>query len=220
MNTVLFQPLSGSYTVAASSLDNDGLTISGSDFPIDYYKGWFIKLTYDPGGGAVTDEFQVASNDATKLNFVNTISDSGTYSVEFITQTYLTEIESDMGSNKVSSDLSDNKISLAAEDIEQKIYAYFKHLYAAFDETDPLTLIMNLFQIQKSFAYKAIAQTYFDLIIEPGDTNDLKYERYKNMYKDLIKDAMSLLALDYNEDGELDNDEKATELGNGGLLSR
>jgi len=218
MSTTLFNPVTGSYTIAADSLANDGLTIPGSEFGIDYYKNWFIKLSY--GAGPTVDEFQILSNTATKLYFANTVATVGTYSIEFVTKAYLTDIESDMGSNKVSTALAISKINRAAEDMEQKIYAYFKHLYASFDETDPLLLILNLFQIQKAFAYLAISKTYMDLIVEPGDTNDLKKEDYRTLFKDLIRDAMSLLAVDYNEDGELKNAEKATSLGNGGLLSR
>ena len=219
MSTILFQPLTGSYTIDASSLDGDGLTISGADFALDYYTCWFIKLTY--GAGPTVDEFQITGNTATKLLFTNTIAEVGTYSVEFITKNYLEDIESDMGSTKVSDSLAADKIALAGDDMEKKIYANFKNLYAQFaNDVEPLLLVLNLYQIQRQYGYKAIAMTYMDLIVEPGDTNDLKKEDYRGFFKDTIKDALSLLAVDLDQDDTLDNDEKAKNSGTGGLLSR
>ena len=219
----MFESITGDFEIV--DLSSAGLVVDLPDAIDDFYKNWIVTLEYTIAAVEYSGEFTITANTQTLLSFTNSLSLAGatglSYTIAFITQNLLIQDESDMAiSAKVPEALYLKKLAVTKTFFEQKIKAQFRNLYLQYDDVDPLSLIYNLYEIQTVFIYYCIAQIYFDLITEPNDTNELKYNEKMKMFNSLFKDSMSLLSVDLDEDGELSNDELATSAGSGGLLSR
>lgn len=197
----------------ATSVSSSGLVDTSQKWVIDFYKNWIITIN--------SVEYTILGNTETALDFSNALVGTPTYKITFTTLPMITGIESDMGNvQKVPATLYLQKEVMTKRFFEQKIKAKFRNLYLAYDNIDPLTLIYNLYEIQIAYCYYLIAQIYFDLIIEPGDTNELKYIAYMKNFKAIFDDSIELLAVDVDESGSISNKELAASSGSGSLLSR
>ena len=219
----MFESITNNFTL--SDLSSSGLVVDLPDAIHDFYYNWIITLNWTISAVAHTEQFTITANTKTLISFTNSLDLTGatglSYTVAFVTQDLITRSESDMSiSSKVPSALYTKKETVTKQYFTQKIKAYFRNLLTKYPDIDPTTLIYNLFEIQMTFIYYLISQIYFDLIVEPGDTNELKYNEYLRLHKSLFDDSMSLLAVDEDESGALSNAEKAVSPSSGGLLSR
>lgn len=219
----MFEPITNSFAIV--DLSSSGLVVDLPDAVTDFYVNWIIRLDYTIASVAYAPEYTITANTTALISFVNSLDLTGatglSYTISFITQALLVQDESDMGiTAKVPAALYTKKFNVTKTFFEQKLKAQFRNLYLKYSDIDPLTLIYNLFEIQTVFIYYCIAQIYSDLITEPGDTNELKYNEKMRAFNSLFKDSMSLLAVDEDQSGEISNEEKAASDSTGGLLSR
>jgi len=203
----MFETLNGT----ATSVSATQLTDSALSNAIDFYKNWKITVN-----GV---EYSITSNTITDFLFQNSLTGTPVYKVEFMTRDFLSKIDDQiLNTNLVPVSLIQNKINITKLHLEEKIYAYMRNKFAEFD--DPFSLILNLYHIQLPFAYYCLAEIFSDLLLTGQDINGYKEEKYRSAYKDLIKDALSLLSIDENQSGDLTKDEKISSPGNGGYFSR
>jgi len=199
------------FTGTATGVTPTQLTDATNLFPTDFYKSWKITVN-----GV---EYNINSNTATDFLFPNSLVGTPVYKVEFMTRLFLAQIDDQINNtNLVPITLLQNKINVTKLHLEEKIYAYMRNKFAEFD--DPFSLILNLYHIQLPFAYYCLAEIFSDLLLTGQDINGYKEEKYRSAYKDLIKDALSLLSIDENQSGDLTKDEKISSPGNGGYFSR
>lgn len=207
----MFESIIGSYTV----FDSSGITDSNLDLSIDQYKNWIITIS--------ATEYIITGNTETKILFNNSLLMGGTYEVDFITRSLLINYESDLdiSSGRVSTELYDKKLVITKLAFTQMIKARFRNLYELFpNEEDPFSFIYNLYEIQVPFIYYMLSEIFRDLIIEDGDINCIKEQNNKSSYKTILKDAITLLAVDTNKNNDLDNSEKLNSIRKGKLLAR
>lgn len=219
----MFETITNSFNIA--DLSSSGLVVDLPSAIEDFYYDWIIGLDYTISGTDYHSEFVIKGNTITLIEFSNSLSLAGatslSYTISFVSQELISKFDSDMAiSSKVPAALYTKKEAQVRNFFEQKIKANFRNLYAAYETTNPLTLIYNLFEIQTAYIYYLIAQLYFDLITEPNDTNEIKYREYMKFYNGIFADSMSLLAVDVDESGALSNAEKSKSVGSGGFLSR
>ncbi len=186
----LFDKITGTST----SYSATGITDSSANFVINYYKDWTINIA--------GTEYLITGNTQTTLNFTNSLSANVDYSIEFVGRTFLTKTESDCSNTtKIPNTLLQKKYDLVNSDIHNKVFSYLKSLYK--QDFDPLTNILNLTVLQQVFAYLFLAKIYQDLMIDQESFEGFKgYNMYNKDFIDNIKDALSLLQIDFNEDGE------------------
>lgn len=218
----MFETITNNFILG--DLSSTGLDVSFEPIE-DFYTNWIITISYTLAAVDHDDEFTITGNSTTKLEFSNSLNLAGatnlSYSVSFVTQDLIIQTESDMSiASKVPAALFTKKETVTKQFFTQKIKAHFRNLYFQYSDIDPLSLIYNLYEIQMAFIYYLISQIYFDLITEPGDTNELKYNEYMRLYKSLFEDSLSLLAVDLDQSGDLSNEEKGSSAGSGGLFSR
>lgn len=219
----MFENVTNSFEIA--DLSSTGLVVSLSSTIEDFYQGWIIAIDYTIDGEAEHSEFTITGNTASLVSFANSLNLTGatglSYTISFVSQELISKFDSDMAvGTKVPAVLYAKKEVQVKIFFEQKIKAHFRNLYAAYSDINPLSLISNQFEIQTAYIYYFIAQIYFDLITEPNDTNEIKYREYMKFFNGIFTDSMSLLVVDANEDGEISNAEKSTDVGRGGFLSR
>lgn len=211
----MFNSFSGSFTVYSST----GITLPAAlAVSKDELKGYRISITV----GATVTEYEIASNTESTISFTNSVSGSGTFSVNYVTRGLLDNFESDMASvTKVSNTLLADKIESTKRFFIEKLKMQFRFLYEEFnDEADPLARIINLYEIQSAFCYYLISEIYSDLLLTEGDINQYKSKLYINKYKEIIDG--SLARLSYLREGttELDNSDLASSKNTGVLMSR
>jgi hypothetical protein len=192
----LFDKVTGTTT----SFDSSGVTDSSASFTVDYYTGWYVTID--------SVEYLITSNTATTLVFANSIAANADYSIAIVGRTFLTKIESD-GANttKIPDALIEKKYDQVNTDIQNKIFAYLRGYYTT--TFDPLANILNPLVMQQSFAYSVLAKIYQDLMIDQDSFESFKgYNMYNKDYIEAVKDAISLLQVDFDEDGTVDASEK------------
>lgn len=205
----MFDKITSTYTAYTA---ND-ITDSSQDFSIDYYKGWLCAV--------LGNEYVITANTETSLSFANALASLETYTIEFVTRNFLTVLESDLQDVvKFPQNLLTSKFKATQEHLTAKIKAYFKNLYLVYDDIDPMTLILNLREIQLPFAYYMLAEIYGDTMLVAEDINAFKEQKYRKKYNELIDDALSMLSVDTDEDGELSNSDYGSSKGKGFILSR
>lgn len=205
----LFDKVTGSY----DSFDSSGITDSTASFTKNEFKDWYIKI----GSGGL---FQITSNDETTLYFSNTLSQVDTYEISFVNRDFLEEIESDFSDTvKIPDSLITKKYNQTNKDISNRVVAYLRPLYGMdtsyytpkdrfVSDYDPLENILNLEIMQQSYAYYLIYLIFKDLSLDQESHNYFKSEDHFTLFKSTIKDSLSLLQIDFDEDGEADNEEK------------
>ncbi len=211
--TTLFDKVSGNYD--SLSVPNGSITDSTASFQIDQFKGWFYMIG--------TTEFLIISNTATTLFTSGSLSGfgtSGTYLIAYVGRSYLNQIESDFSNmTKISDDLISKKYDQTNIDISNRVVAYLRPLYGMdrsfytlkgsfINDFDPLENILNLEIMQQVFAYYLIYLVFKDLSLDQDSHNYFKSEDHFTLFKNTVKDSLSLIQIDFNEDGEADSEEK------------
>lgn len=207
----MLESFSGTYVTYSSA----GITsVEDIDKRINQIKEWFITIS--------TTEATISSNEGNAINFTNTLASAGDYVVDFITRAFLATIEDELADeDKFSDALITNKINVTRMHLEKKIKAHFRNLYTLYpNDEDPMDRIINLDEMQVAFAYYCIAECYSDTTLISDDMNVWNEEKFRNRYKEIIKDCLNLLAVDSDNNGEIDNADKAENIGRGVILAR
>lgn len=204
----LFDKVTGTST----SFDSNGITDSSASWVADQFKNWFVTFN--------SVEYKITSNTATTLVFDNAIVADNTYEIAFVGRTFLTEIESDASNTtKISDEDISKKYNQTNTDLSNKVFAYLRTNYAS--DFDPLNYILNLEIMQQSFAYYLLGKIYQDLMIDQESFEGFKgYNMFEKSYNDGVRDALSLLQLDSNKNGEADPVEKAYSVSTTTYMSR
>ena len=181
------------YISTSTSFDSEGITDSSASWKANKYKGWFISID--------GSEYEITSNTATKLIFSNSLTDNNSYIISFVGRDYLTELESELSdTTRVPDSLIAKKYNQANADIHNKIYSSLKLLLT--DSFDPIDNILNLDVMRQVFAYYILSKVYQDLMIDNNSFEGFKgVNMYEKSFEDNIKDAMSLIILDKEQDG-------------------
>lgn len=196
--TNLFDKSSGS----VSSYNSSGMTNSTAAWTVNQYAGWYVYFA------TLGVSYKITSNTATTLSFSNSIAvDPVSYSIEFVSRSRISEIESDATNTTMMSDsFLDKKYNLANFDISSKVFSYLRSQYR--DDFNPLANILNLTSLQQVFCYYILAKAYQDLSINQDSFESFKgYNMYEKSYNDGIKDALSLLQIDLDQSGAITADE-------------
>ena len=206
--TTLFDKISGSY----DSFDSDGITDSTASFKVNQFKDWYVTIA--------TVEFRITSNTATTLSFSNSLASTGSYEIAFVGRVYLNQIESDFSNTtKITNDLISKKYDQTNIDVSNRTVAYLRPLYgmdrsfytpkgAFVNDFDPLENILNLEIMQQQFAYYLIYLVFKDLSLDQDSHNYFKSEDHFTLFKSTVRDTLSLIQIDFDEDGEADSEEK------------
>lgn len=212
----MFESLTGSFS--SGSLDSSGLSVALSNYD-NYFKKWSVSLTISPNAAV---SYLVTSSDAAKLYFTNALTGGGTYSVDFINRAILTTYESMISFvNKVPDALLNSKIALTKDYFDKLVRKNFRNKYDDVSvDTDPMTLITNLYEIQDAFCYYCLFLIFTDTQILKDDMSAYKSDKYYKQYQAMLKESMSLIAFDENEDSKISNAEKSASAGKGYLLER
>ena len=183
----------------STSFDSEGITDTNQAWIVDQFKGWFVVID--------SATYQITSNTTEKLLFSNSIASNFSYSIEFVSRTFLTEIESDASDIvKIPDSLLSNKYNQANSDVSKKVFVFLRGLYS--DSFDPLASILNLDEMQQTFAYFVLGRIYQDLMIDQESFESFKgYNMYEKSYNDSLRDSLSLLQIDFNKDGEVNAEE-------------
>jgi hypothetical protein len=209
--TNLFTKTTGTLT----SYDSSSMTDSNAAWTVDQFVGWYVYFASE------NKSFLITSNTATKLVFENDLGLGVIdYEISFVARARLTEIESDASNTTLmSDDFLDKKYNLANHDISAKVFSYLRGQYT--DDFDPLNNIKNLTSLQQVFCYFMLAKAYQDLSINQDSFESFKgYNMYEKSYNDGIKDALSNLRVDLNEDGNIDAEEIKNNNGSIKFLTR
>lgn len=206
--TTLFDKVSGTY----DSFDSNGITDSTASFKVDQFKDWYVTI--------VNVEFRITSNTATTLSFTNSLGSTGSYEIAIVGRAKLTEIESDFSNTtKINNDLISKKYIQGSEDLNKRVTAYLRSLYGMdtiffarngsfVNDFDPFENILNLEIMQQVFAYYLIYLVFKDLSLNQDSYDYFKSEDNFTLFKSTIKDSLSLIQIDFNEDGEASTEEK------------
>lgn len=206
--TTLFDKVSGNY----DSFNSSGITDSTASFKVDEFKDWYVTIA--------GTEFRITSNTATTLSFSNSLASIGSYEIAFVGRVYLNQIESDFSNTtKINDDLISKKYDQTNIDVSNRVVAYLRPLYGMdtffytpkgsfVNDFDPLANILNLEIMQQVFAYYLIYLTFKDLSLDQESHNYFKSEDHFTLFKNTIKDSLSLIQIDFDEDGEADSEEK------------
>ena len=201
----IFDKVSGTYT----SYTATSITDSSVDWKVDAYKNWYVTIS-----GV---EYRIESNTSDTLTFDNTLSSLEDYEISIVGREYLTEIESDCSNiTKIPDALIEKKYNQANIDLYNKTFAYLRKLCV--DEFDPMENILNIEIMQQPYAYYMLYLIYTDLTILEGSFNTFKTEGFYEQYKNTVKDSLSLIQVDFNEDGVADCDEKNSSVGGTTLI--
>ncbi len=206
--TTLFDKISGNY----DSFDSNGITDIAASFKVNEFKDWYVTIA--------STEFRITSNTATTLSFSNSLASTGSYEIAIVGRVNLTELESDFSNLvKIDDAIISKKYNQANTDMSKRVTAYLRPLYGmdrAFytlkgsfvNDFDPFANILNLEIMQQSFAYYLTYLVFKDLSIDEASYNTFKSEDNFTLFKDTVKDSLSLIQIDFDEDGEADSEEK------------
>lgn len=210
----MFEQITGSF----SSIDSEGMTADLTGINTNALRAWGCIVVIS----GIYTEFEITANSQTKVYFENSLVGTGTFIIDFVTRKILEDFESDVVSvGKVTDGLIDKKVEVTRKHFREKIKSQFRYLFSDYpDEADPLDRIINLNEIQVAFIYYTIYEIYTDLSLEEGDNNDYKSKKYLSRYKDIMKESLSLLSVDTDNDSEISNIEEATPSNIGNILVR
>ena len=193
----------------STSSDSEGIIDSAKTFEVNKYKGWFCEITYTVETVEMFFNLKIASNTATKIVFEEAIDFPAEvdYNIAFVNRLYLQDIESDAANTvKLTDDLLNSKYKQVNIDLSNKVFSYLRGFYKT--DFDPLNKILNLTVLQQVYSYSLLAKTYQDLSIDQDSFEAFKgYNMYEKSYIDGIRDALSLLQIDFNNDGEANSQE-------------
>lgn len=178
------------------------LTDDTANWVVNQWVGWSICFRND------NLNFTIVSNTATTITWTGDLSGNPTtYDIHFVSRDKLAQIESDAANaDLMSEDFLHKKYALANYDISAKVFAYLRSQYRS--DFDPLANILNLTSLQQVYCYYVLAKAYQDLSINQDSFESFKgYNMYEKSYNDTIKDALSVLQLDLDQDGVVDNSE-------------
>lgn len=205
----LFDKVSGTFT----SYDSSGITDSSANWQVNYYVDWYVTID--------GTEYQITANTATTLSFANSLAATDDYQIAIVGRDFLEQIESDASdTTKVPSALISEKYEITNRMMHNKVFAYLKQLYTQYDYTssssetysfDPLDNILNIYVLQDCFANYMLHLIFKDLMIAEDFNGFKAFEFYLKSFNDQIKDAMSLIQIDFDEDGVADADEIRTQ---------
>lgn len=194
--TKLFDKETGTTTAYAATKVTD----STKTWVVNQFQNWYVTIN--------SVEYQITSNTETELLFANAIAANFTYSIAFVGRTKLAELESDASNTtKITAALIANKYNQANQDIHSKVFAFLR----SFIRTgfDPMENIANLYCLQQVFAYFLLSKIYQDLSINQDSFESFKgYNMYEKSYNDGIRDALSMLQIDFDADGSISATEK------------
>jgi len=197
----LFDKVSGT----ASSVTSLTLTDTTKTWRENQFKDWFVTIS--------STEFLIVSNTTDTLTLIgSTLTGTPTYEIAIVGRKYLEEIESDASdTTKMPDTLILKKYNQSNIDLDNKVFGYIRHTYKTY--FDPTLNILNLEKMQRSYAYYMLYLLYSDLTLAQETFNTYKSELNNNQYSETLKDGLSLLQLDFNEDGEADASEKKDSAG-------
>lgn len=204
----LFDKITG----ISTSYTSTSITDTSKSWTTNYYVGWYVVID--------STEYEITANTSDTLTFDNSLADNADYSIEFVGRDFLTELESDCSNTtKIPSALISKKYNQVNVDLTNKIFAYLRKLIT--DDFDPMANILNLTIMQQSFGYFLLAKIFQDLMIDQNSFESFKgYNMYEKSYNDGIKDALSLIQIDFDEDGEADAIEKNNSVSSYTFLNR
>lgn len=189
-------------TGTATSFDSNKITDATKSWKINQFKNWFISIN--------GSDYQIVSNSTNEIVFANqlTIGSNLNYTISFVNRARLTEIESDSSDTlKIPDDLINKKYNQANNDISTKVFASLKSFIKV--DFDPFTNIANLYSLQQVFSYFLLAKIFQDLSINQDSFEAFKgYNMYEKSYNDSVKDAISMLQIDFDQSGNISVDEQ------------
>lgn len=187
-------------TGTTTSFDSSKVTDSSKSWTVNQFKNWYIEIN--------GTEYQIDSNTETELLFTNAIAANYSYTIAFVGRSKLTELESDCSNTtKIPSDLISKKYNQSNQDIHSKVFANLRSFLTS--EFDPLNNIKNLYCLQQVFSYYLLSKIFQDLSISEDSFESFKgYNMYEKSYNDGIRDALSMLQIDFDESGTIEYDEK------------
>ena len=197
--TTLFNKFTGDF----ASYDNTKIVVAGADYKINYYKGWFCVIN--------GTEYEITGNSKTDIFFNNSLSAIGNFEIVFIGRDFLKRIDSDFKDNvKIPDDLISNKYLMASNDIQIRIEEALKLQIT--DIFNPIENILNLDNLQYAFSYH-IAQAVFMDLHGGGEFYNEKSGYFETIYKVNVKNALSTLIIDRDQDNKVDIEEKKESVG-------
>jgi len=197
--TTLFDKFTGDF----ASYDNTKIVVAGADYKINYYKGWFCVIN--------GTEYEITGNSKTDIFFNNSLSAIGNFEIVFIGRDFLKRIDSDFKDNvKIPDDLISNKYLMASNDIQIRIEEALKLQIT--DIFNPIENILNLDNLQYAFSYH-IAQAVFMDLHGGGEFYNEKSAYFETTYKINVKNALSTLIIDRDQDNKADIEEKKESVG-------
>lgn len=197
--TTLFDKFTGDF----ASYDNTKIVVDGADYKVNYYKGWFCVIN--------GTEYEITGNSKTEIFFNNSLSAIGTFEIVFIGRDFLKRIDSDFKDNvKIPDDLISNKYLMASNDIQIRIEEALKLQIT--DNFNPIENILNLNNLQYAFSYH-IAQAVFMDLHGGGEFYNEKSGYFETIYKVNVKNALSTLIIDRDQDNKADIEEKKESVG-------
>ena len=197
--TTLFDKFTGDF----ASYDNTKIVVAGADYKINYYKGWFCVIN--------GTEYEITGNSKTDIFFNNSLSAIGNFEIVFIGRDFLKRIDSDFKDNvKIPDDLISNKYLMASNDIQIRIEEALKLQIT--DIFNPIENILNLDNLQYAFSYH-IAQAVFMDLHGGGEFYNEKSGYFETIYKVNVKNALSTLIIDRDQDNKADIEEKKESVG-------
>jgi len=197
--TTLFDKFTGDF----ASYDNTKIVVAGADYKINYYKGWFCVIN--------GTEYEITGNSKTDIFFNNSLSAIGNFEIVFIGRDFLKRIDSDFKDNvKIPDDLISNKYLMASNDIQIRIEEALKLQIT--DIFNPIENILNLDNLQYAFSYH-IAQAVFMDLHGGGEFYNEKSGYFETIYKVNVKNALSTLIIDRDQDNKVDIEEKKESVG-------
>jgi len=197
--TTLFNKFTGNF----ASYDNSKIVVAGADYKVNYYKGWFCVIN--------GTEYEITGNSKTDIFFNNSLSAIGNFEIVFIGRDFLKRIDSDFKDNvKIPDDLISNKYLMASNDIQIRIEEALKLQIT--DIFNPIENILNLDNLQYAFSYH-IAQAVFMDLHGGGEFYNEKSGYFETIYKVNVKNALSTLIIDRDQDNKVDIEEKKESVG-------
>ena len=199
--TTLFDKFTGNFT----SYDNTKIVVASASYKVNYYKGWFCVID--------GTEYEITSNSATEIFCNNSLSSIGTFEIVFLGREFLKRIDSDFDDTvKIPDSLISNKYLMASNDIQIRIQEALKPQITK--DFNPMENILNLGNLQYAFSYHIAQSIFMDL---NGQYRSSFYNEksvyFEATYKSNVKNALSTLIIDRDEDNEADFEEKKESVG-------
>jgi hypothetical protein len=204
--TTLFDKFTNDYT----SYDSLKIVVAGVDYKVNYYRGWFCVIE--------DVEYEIISNTATEIFFNNSLTSAGSFEIVFIGREFLKRVDSDYDNlTLIPNSLIIKKYLLTSNFIQIKVEESLKK--GIKENFEPKENILNIGNLQYTFAYYISQSVYFDL---SGTIHSSQYIEksiyFDTQYNSSIKSALSSLIIDVDKDGIASVDEKKTNIGSYRLI--